>query len=141
MSLFSKLVLSAFTVEKAPEKAVDGLDVTRDLLSKQAAPNALARRRYDSWMNHPVIAGGYINKKFGGDATHNWLNYFATHYPGACARAVSLGCGSGGLERHAHSLSIAQHFDAYDIAPGAIDVARVRRQSIWDRLGRDLAEC
>jgi SAM-dependent methyltransferase len=108
----------------ARNPAADSLDTARDLWSKQADPKELARRQYDSWMNHPVIAAGYINKKFGGGAERNWLNYVAEKYaPAPAARACSLGCGAGGLERHALSLNIAQHFDAYDIASGAIEVA------------------
>ena len=116
--------------KKNPAPPADALDATRDLWSRQADPKELGRRKYDSWMNHPLIAADYINKKFGGDAERNWLTYFAGKYAvpgfGTCA---SLGCGGGGLERHALHLGICETFDAYDVALGAIEIARREAQA------------
>lgn len=133
MKLFSRLDGAVL----ADNKSVDALDTTRDLWLRQADPQELERRKYDSWMNHPTIAGGYINKQFGGDIERNWLNYFSAKYAsGGLAHAASLGCGGGGLERHALHLEICQTFDAYDIAPGAIEVAQreARAAGFHDRI-------
>ncbi len=37
---------------------------------------------------------------------------------------LSLGCGSGGLERHALQIGICEKFEAFDVAEGAIKVAQ-----------------
>ena len=39
-------------------------------------------------------------------------------------RMCSLGCGTGTLERHLALLNAFRFCDAYDIAPGALDIAR-----------------
>ena len=93
--------------------------------SRKAEVKELELRQYDSWLGHPIVASEYINKKFNGGREHNWLTYFAGKYaPKGFAHGVTLGCGSGGLERHALQLGICRDFDAYDIAPGAIEIAK-----------------
>jgi SAM-dependent methyltransferase len=108
-------------------KSVSGgtaLDTTKDLWSKKASLEDHDRRRFVSWMNHPVIEK-HINRKISGDAGKNWLDYVKLKYaPQPLTRGLSLGCGAGGLERHGLFLDICQHFDAFDVAPGAIEVAK-----------------
>ncbi len=107
----------------APQAAA-GMDITMDHWSRKASMEDHERRRFVSWMNHPVIEK-HINRKISGDAGRNWLDYIkATYAPQVLQRGLSLGCGGGGLERHGLFLEICRHFDAYDVAPGAIEVAR-----------------
>lgn len=101
-----------------------GLDTTKDLWSKKASLEDHDRRRFVSWMNHPVIEK-HINRKISGDPGKNWLDYVKAKYaPQPLECGLSLGCGAGGLERHGLFLDICRHFDAYDVAPGAIEVAK-----------------
>ena len=103
--------------------AAPELNTTKDHWSKKASVEDHDRRRFVSWMNHPVIEK-HINRKISGDPGKNWLDYIKAKYaPQPLDRGLSLGCGGGGLERHGLFLDICRHFDAYDVAPGAIDVA------------------
>jgi SAM-dependent methyltransferase len=55
----------------------------------------------------------------------DWLTYvLRKFFPAPIERAVSLGCGEGGLERHALSVGAVDLFDAYDASEGAIQNAR-----------------
>jgi SAM-dependent methyltransferase len=107
-----------------------GLDVTKDLWSKKASAEDHDRRRFVSWMNHPVIEK-HINRKISGDAGKNWMDFVKAKYAQApLSRGLSLGCGAGGLERHGLFLDICHHFDAYDVAPGAIAVAKNEAEKV-----------
>lgn len=113
-----------------PADATDGLETTKDHWSKKASVDDHDRRRFVSWMNHPVIEK-HINRTISGDPGKNWMDYVkATYAPMPLARGLSLGCGGGGLERHGLFLDICRHFDAYDVAPGAIDVAKTEAAKI-----------
>jgi len=57
----------------------------------------------------------------------DWVHYcvgefLRPHIP--MGRMLSVGCGSGVLERDLYRLQAFQHWEAMDIAPGAIDAAR-----------------
>lgn len=57
-------------------------------------------------------------------------------------RGLSLGCGTGNLERDLRWLRICDEVDAYDLSPEAIRIARARaeREGI-DRVAFHLADC
>jgi ubiquinone/menaquinone biosynthesis C-methylase UbiE len=68
-----------------------------------------------------------IASKISGDPAVDWLEYAVTHYYAQrrpVARCLSLGCGEGELERTLASRDFFVHCDAYDIAAGAINLAR-----------------
>jgi SAM-dependent methyltransferase len=75
-------------------------------------------------MEHPLISGPYINQQISGDPGTNWLAWVKRDFvPNVLDRGLSLGCGSGGLERHAIKLGICKRFDAFDISREAIEMA------------------
>ena len=101
------------------------LKKTIDLWSQKASPEDLLRRKNLSWMNHPRVEKNYINKRISGFESKNWLEHFKLKYASQpFTKVASLGCGAGGLERHAHYLGISQKIDAFDIADGAIKIAK-----------------
>jgi SAM-dependent methyltransferase len=103
----------------------DPTSKTAELWSAKADPAAFAQRRFTSWMEHPVISQKYINRRMTGRDDQNWLNRFRnTHVPTPLNLCASLGCGSGGLERHALAIDICSKFDAFDVAAGAIETAK-----------------
>ncbi|MCG8416250.1 MAG: class I SAM-dependent methyltransferase, partial [Pseudomonadales bacterium] len=66
----------------------------------------------------------YINPLVSKQTNRDWLSAIAHDYFKAPVnKALSLGCGGGGLERHALDLGIAHSFDAFDVSSEAIDVA------------------
>lgn len=80
------------------------------------------------WLDCPVVLRYYINPHFYGEATDaNWFMWVKEQYfPRQVERILSLGCGEGGLERHAHHLNMAKAYEAVDISSQAIEVARQR---------------
>jgi len=92
---------------------------------QKAQVEDLQQRKDVSWMNHPFIEKFYINHRFTSNPESNWLEYVHKKYISRpLDLGLTLGCGDGGLERHALSLSMCQRFEAFDIAEGAIEVAR-----------------
>ncbi len=77
-----------------------------------------------SWAECPYVLQHYINPLVSKGNNRDWLSAIAHDYFKAPVdKALSLGCGSGGLERHALDLGIANSFDAFDVSSEAIDVA------------------
>ncbi len=93
--------------------------------AQQPGAGAFSRAVY--WLAIPEVDARYQRRACAGDTTRRWFAHLVdTHLGPAAARArmVSLGCGTGGLERKLHALGAFAHFDAFDVAPGAIDGAR-----------------
>lgn len=110
---------------KADPEAAQSLNVVARHWGQRAKPEEEARRRLTGWMNHPWVEQEYINRQVSGHPNQNWLMYAAHKYfQSPVPHALSLGCGSGGLERHALQLGIAERFDANDVSPDAISVAQ-----------------
>lgn len=80
------------------------------------------------WMAHPAVRDRLNTLASGSPDTDSYghlaalLRQRGVRVP--IERAVSLGCGFGGLERDLASRGIIDEIDAYDIAPGAIVEAR-----------------
>jgi SAM-dependent methyltransferase len=78
-----------------------------------------------------------INKAIAGDPDENWLHFTKRRFfKRPVPVGLSLGCGYGVLEREALKLGIAERFDAYDISPEAVEVARTEAegQGLADRV-------
>ncbi|MDP9361695.1 MAG: class I SAM-dependent methyltransferase [Acidobacteriota bacterium] len=77
-----------------------------------------------SWMAHPSVRD-YINASIGG-SPHIWPMDWFVQFLGQrrFSRALSIGCGTGPLERDLIRRGICQHVDAFDGSPGSIDIAR-----------------
>src|SRR5436305_7097367 len=79
-----------------------------------------------SWMAHPEVRH-YINRSIGGQNGTWPLDWFQQRYPGQTfARALSIGCGSGALERDLVRRGIVGSMEAFDASPLSIDVARTK---------------
>ena len=87
-------------------------------------PEQFQQRALTNWMGHNHVRS-YINRRITGDKTLDWLSYVIRKYfQTPVQRALSLGCGDGGLERHALAMGAVNYFDAYDVSEGAIESAR-----------------
>lgn len=76
------------------------------------------------WQSH-VLTQKHINRAIAGGTDENWVNFTKRRFfPERVDLALSLGCGYGALERHALQVDIAERFEAFDLAPEAIEVAR-----------------
>ncbi len=88
------------------------------------SPEKLQQRGLIAWMEHDHIKR-HINRRTTGDESLDWFNYILQKYfQTPVRRALSLGCGDGGLERHALSRGSVAAFDAYDASPGAVATAQ-----------------
>lgn len=84
------------------------------------------------WWEIPEIRS-HRNQKVSGLRDIGWVEYtldkyFKEHLP--IANCLSLGCGSGSLERELARLNAFQHCDAYDIASGSIAIAKDRATAL-----------
>jgi SAM-dependent methyltransferase len=76
------------------------------------------------WQSH-ALTQKHINRAIAGAADENWVNFTKRRFfPKGARFALSLGCGYGVLERHALGVDMAERFDAFDISPEAVEVAR-----------------
>ncbi len=80
-----------------------------------------------SWTESPIVLS-QINRLISGDPETGWLKYACEKYlldnGKGVERGLSIGCGSGALERQARTMGACQIMDAYDLAPEAIEEAR-----------------
>lgn len=79
-----------------------------------------------SWTAHPEVRH-YINRSVGGENGTWPLDWFQARYPGQTfRRALSIGCGSGALERDLVRRGIAQYVEAFDASTASIELARAQ---------------
>ncbi|MEW6584548.1 MAG: methyltransferase domain-containing protein [Nitrospirota bacterium] len=77
------------------------------------------------WTDSPIIQKHYIHPNISGCQDQNWFAWVGeTFFTEPVERALSLGCGDGCLERHGAFINVFQRCDAFDISPGAIDIAQ-----------------
>lgn len=98
-------------------------DVAAELWGKIAQqPGA----RPTSWTDSPLVKA-HVNRAISGDPKIGWLAYAMRTYllnRGGVERGLSLGCGSGAVERFARKKGACKFLDAYDFAPAAIEEAK-----------------
>ena len=84
-------------------------------------------RRYgwdELWMNHPAVRER-INRRVTGDPACWPFEWFARQFvPGPLPRGLSVGCGSGLLERDVIAKGICRAIEGVDFSPEAISEAR-----------------
>jgi SAM-dependent methyltransferase len=88
------------------------------------------------WQSY-ILTQRNISKAIAGDPDENWLHFTKRRFfERPAERGLSLGCGYGVLEREALKLGIAERFDAFDLSPEAVEVAREEadRQGLTDRI-------
>jgi ubiquinone/menaquinone biosynthesis C-methylase UbiE len=89
------------------------------------AAELIENEKPTSWTDSPLVQQMYIHPLISGRANIGWLESVSEKYfTSPVSTALSLGCGGGGLERHAADLKIAQNFVAYDVSEGAIELAK-----------------
>ena len=80
-------------------------------------------QEYQSWMTHPRVRH-YINASISGEPQQWPLDWLQSHLAGRTfARGLSIGCGSGGLERDLIARGICNHIDAFDGSAESIRIA------------------
>lgn len=84
----------------------------------------VVEQEYQSWMTHPRVRH-YINSMISGEPESWPLDWFQSYLAGRTfARALSIGCGSGGLERDLIRRGICERIDAFDGSAESIRLAR-----------------
>ena len=95
------------------------------------------------WMSHPAIREE-INRRISGSKGRWPLEWFAERFDSALPfeSAVTIGCGTGALERDLVRKKIASRVTGLDIAPAPIERAReaAEAEGLTDRVSYELAE-
>src|SRR5687768_13244552 len=78
-----------------------------------------------SWLDAPLVLKLHVNPAISGDPEIDWLHWAVTAFlPKDTSAICNIGCGDGGLERHLRSLGVTACLDGFDIADGALRIAR-----------------
>ncbi|EQM70302.1 class I SAM-dependent methyltransferase [Pseudomonas tohonis] len=110
--------------ETAPD--TDDKQTTADHWSENlAGSDAFSADVY--WLAVPAVQRRHRQKSVAGTPHPGWVQYCLGEFlrkekAGVCM--LSIGCGTGTLERELHGLGAFEQCDAVDIAPAAIEVAR-----------------
>jgi len=92
----------------------------------------LARRFWDAthrrglprtWLDDPFVRR-HVNRRITGSPDASPMDGFASLRLGTFPRALSLGCGSGALERDLVRRSLVGRIEAIDLSPTALELAR-----------------
>jgi len=76
------------------------------------------------WLQHPRLAQ-YINLQISGNPQKDWLDWFKSEYaPVPFKNGLSIGCGTGQVEREMVIKKIGLAFEGIDINPESIQTAR-----------------
>ena len=79
---------------------------------------------HSSWMAHPAIRD-YINELVSGDKSRWPFDWFqATYANRRFPHGLSVGCGTGALERDVLKRGICDSMDAFDGSPASLEIAR-----------------
>lgn len=109
-------------------------DEERGVTAEHWGEDARERAESEDWQGlywqSYVLTQRHINRDISGGTDENWVNFTKRRFfPQRVDLALSLGCGDGALERHALQVGIAERFEAFDLAPEAIEVARGEAES------------
>ncbi|HYC77347.1 MAG TPA: class I SAM-dependent methyltransferase, partial [Planctomycetota bacterium] len=92
--------------------------------SRMALAGAAGGAPVVNWLESPLVQRRYVHPAVAGVPDLNWFAWVMTrHVPRDVARACTLGCGSGGLERHARQLGCFAPFDAFDVSEASLRIA------------------
>lgn len=78
---------------------------------------------HHNWLAQPQVRP-YVNTLIGGDSSSWPFNWFVRTYPRQFPSALSVGCGTGGLERDILRRGISERVDAFDASDESLAVAR-----------------
>lgn len=85
------------------------------------------------WLAVPAVQQRHQRKATAGQGYPGWVQYCLGEFlgkPPPGVRMLSIGCGTGTLERELFRLNAFEHCDALDIAPAAIEVAKAEASAI-----------
>jgi SAM-dependent methyltransferase len=109
---------------------------SNDEIAKEFWNREVVEHTHVTWMGDPLIRT-YINESLSG-SPHGWpLNWFVEWLQGRTfRRALSVGCGSGGLERDLLTRGICEEIDAFDGSAESIRIANqeAERAGMADRI-------
>jgi SAM-dependent methyltransferase len=96
---------------------------TNDRIAKEFWDKEVVEQTHVSWMGDSLIRA-YINESISGSPDLWPLDWFQTFLAGRTfARGLSIGCGSGGLERDLLARGICRDIDAFDGSAESIRIA------------------
>lgn len=99
---------------------VSGLNQVANFWAKSLSTE---EKKLVTWMEHPRV-NRQINKRVTGNESINWFEYVQKYFPSPINKALSLGCGEGGLERHGLQSGMVNYFDAIDVSQGSLEKAK-----------------
>jgi SAM-dependent methyltransferase len=124
-------------VERALAPPVEERSVTAEHWGEEARTKVEGDEWQGLYWQSYTLTQRHINEAIAGDPDENWLAFTKRRFfRKAASLGLSLGCGYGVVEREAVKLGIAERFDAFDISPEAVEVAReeAQRQGLADRI-------
>ncbi len=116
------------------------LSVTADHWGEEAREKAESDDWQGLYWQSYVLTERNINRAIAGEPDENWLAFTKRRFfRRSRGIGLSLGCGYGILEREALRLKICDRFDAFDISPEAVEVARreAEQAGYGDRIAYD----
>jgi SAM-dependent methyltransferase len=76
------------------------------------------------WTGQKLVAE-IVGERIAGDPSFNWVRWVReAHIPVPLEKGISVGCGTGPLERHLIDGGICLEVVGVDVAPGAVEIAR-----------------
>ncbi|ARU06575.1 SAM-dependent methyltransferase [Comamonas serinivorans] len=99
-----------------------------------ASSDAFSPQMY--WLAVPAVQRRFQRKACADTGHHWWGTYVMKEFfdrPTSTARMLSIGCGSGSLERELFRQNAFGQFDAIDLAPGAIEIAKAEANALGAR--------
>jgi len=126
---YTKAMRKIYTfIERAISKQIEKsnrMDIVNDLWSEKAKPEDWEKRKFVHWCVHPYVEKQHVNRMQSGDSEKSWFIYLKNKYiPKKLDYGLNLGCGSGWLEGLCLKHDICSRMDAFDIAVGAIEIAK-----------------
>ena len=127
-----------------PEAGQSRRSKVSEVWSSDAARDTQILGQY--WLAHPQVRDR-VNRLASGRPDQDAYGHLATLLAGRgwafpVPRALSLGCGFGALERDLVARGLVQHFEAFDLAEGAIAEARrlAAEAGLADRIAYRVAD-
>lgn len=83
-----------------------------------------------AWAEYPLTAG-YINRRISGSEGIDWLQWAGREYfPEPAGLGLSIGCGSGNVERRMLKAGMASRVEAVDVSEEALALARKKADGL-----------
>lgn len=96
---------------------------TNDEIARQFWDSEVHVPTHSNWMGHPLVRA-WINRQISGDPGQWPMDWFQTWLSARrFRRGLSIGCGTGALERDLMSRGLCDRIDAFDGSPESIRVA------------------